>query len=777
MDFDDNEEVSLPPHHAYLFRNPKEQNLLAEYEVYNPSLSVRRLFSERNREIYSEAFIENNHVGPLTDLCIEAMAKLADIKNIPAIIRNDPLKMRIYYDSLNVDLPLKKCFEVDDMLYWRRVVLAKSSSQVLKLKKWNDYDWKSKGVSLKYVELVENCPAEFWPEKKMAHLAGLVKGSVKSMHIRRLKPLPATAFAHYMDSDSELDVTSSSSEMEEISSDEPDTEEENEDVEGEREDHETSTDIISQDSSDDSVRRVDIYTSREFSIVQADKQRVDRVIARHGRNEARQQLRNICAKRKAERDGRRQRREIIRQMLDAATKLSLRKTATKKNKMKIKGVFDTPVEPEPSDRVDKIRDMRNKEKLLRRIRRYDYPSEHCHHIDLSFVRHFNNLVSFHLEFLGPPGRVEHYQRRYLKFSFDDISRLSKGLRTLENLKIFRLRNSPLHKEQLLVLARALRTLNMLEEVDFGYDLIPDDCCIALSTLLQRKKILKVLQLEYNKLGKSCMEAIVFALSEYEGDEPLDYLGLAHNPITSGGLSSLIRFMVHSKHVEKLNISAIEVAREIVANEVCRLLRLHSRLRHLDMAALPLDPSAGVAILRAIKSNSNILYIDCRDCDLGEDAEFEIDILIRRNRFLLENNYVGDTCQSEENICNLLMNRKHPIVEKIQGEQKKKTGFVKNRLNQSPSKTSLTKAVEVKRDTAEDYDIWADLGVKSQLPRVSKKRSDSKTNETVQSLTKNSFAYNPNLYNIDQFRQFVHQPGPSNRYYYIKNNRGPYETSH
>ncbi|XP_046868714.1 uncharacterized protein LOC6637778 [Drosophila willistoni] len=614
--------------------------------------------------------------------------------------------MRIYYDSLNVDLPLKKCFEVDDMLYWRRVVLAKSSSQVLKLKKWNDYDWKSKGVSLKYVELVENCPAEFWPEKKMAHLAGLVKGSVKSMHIRRLKPLPATAFAHYMDSDSELDVTSSSSEMEEISSDEPDTEEENEDVEGEREDHETSTDIISQDSSDDSVRRVDIYTSREFSIVQADKQRVDRVIARHGRNEARQQLRNICAKRKAERDGRRQRREIIRQMLDAATKLSLRKTATKKNKMKIKGVFDTPVEPEPSDRVDKIRDMRNKE-------------NYCDALDV-MTTHRNTVITL------ISALVEHYQRRYLKFSFDDISRLSKGLRTLENLKIFRLRNSPLHKEQLLVLARALRTLNMLEEVDFGYDLIPDDCCIALSTLLQRKKILKVLQLEYNKLGKSCMEAIVFALSEYEGDEPLDYLGLAHNPITSGGLSSLIRFMVHSKHVEKLNISAIEVAREIVANEVCRLLRLHSRLRHLDMAALPLDPSAGVAILRAIKSNSNILYIDCRDCDLGEDAEFEIDILIRQN------------------ICNLLMNRKHPIVEKIQGEQKKKTGFVKNRLNQSPSKTSLTKAVEVKRDTAEDYDIWADLGVKSQLPR---------------------------------FRQFVHQPGPSNRYYYIKNNRGPYETSH
>ncbi|XP_068156604.1 LOW QUALITY PROTEIN: uncharacterized protein [Drosophila tropicalis] len=770
MDYDDNEEASLPPHHAYLFRNPKEPNLLAAYKVYNPSLSVRRLFSERNREIYSEALIENNHVGPLINLCIEAMAKLAAPKNIPAIIQNDPLKMRIYYDSLDVDLPLKDCFVVDDMLYWRRVVLAKSTSQMLKLKKWNDYDWKSKGVSLKYVELVENCPVGCWPEKEMARLAGLIKESVKSIHIRSLKPLPASAFVQHMESDSELDITSSSSEMDEISSDEPNTDEENVGVgEGEQEQDEESTDITSQGSSDDSVRRVDIYTSREFSIVEADKQHADRVNARYDRNEARKLLRNIRDKKKAESDRRRQHREMKRQMLDAAIKQSLKKTATKKKKKKIKGVFDIPVEPEPSDGEDKIRDMRNKEKLLRRIRRYDFPSEHCHHIDLSFVRHFDNLVSFHLEFLGPSGRAEDYQSRYLKFSFDDISRLSKGIKTLENLKIFRLRNSPVNKEQLLVLARALRTLNMLEEVDFGYDLIHDDCFVALSTLLQRKKMLKVLQLEYNKLGKQCMEAIVFALGEYEGEEPLEYLGLRHNPVTSGGLSSLIRFLVQSKHVERLDISAIEVGKEIAANEVCRLLRTHSPLLHLDMAALPLDPSAGLAILRAIKPNNNIIYIDCRDCDLTEDTEFEIDILLRRNRFLLKNSYVGGQSRSEQSICNLVLARKHPIVAKIQQEQEKKNECLKNRLNQLPTNTSIPKEVEVKRRLLKTMTFGQLLG-KSQLPRVSKKRSDSKTNESVQSLTKKPFAYNPNIFDIDQFRQFVHQPGPSNRYYYIKNNR-------
>ncbi|EDW27939.1 GL21423 [Drosophila persimilis] len=62
---------------------------------------------------------------------------------------------------------------------------------------------------LKYVEIVEACPAAFWPESEMAELAALVREHVRTMDIRHLQSLSEESFQrHKGSSDSEPDVTS-----------------------------------------------------------------------------------------------------------------------------------------------------------------------------------------------------------------------------------------------------------------------------------------------------------------------------------------------------------------------------------------------------------------------------------------------------------------------------------------------------------------------------------------------------------------------------------------
>ncbi|XP_026848132.1 uncharacterized protein LOC113566494 isoform X1 [Drosophila persimilis] len=182
-------------------------------------------------------------------------------------------------------------------------------------------------------------------------------------------------------------------------------------------------------------------------------------VARGSRNAVRQQLRRLQAARKEAHEQRVHRRTVMRQRPAEQPEKKRRKS-----RKTVMGVFSMKVEPEPEDDEDKIVDSRNKEKVLERLRRYDFPSEHCHHIDLSFVRFFDNLVSFTLEFLGPHmGRDFH--KRHLRFSTEDVVRLARGLQELDKLQIFRLRNSRMDHLKLHVLCRVLKNLKALEVID------------------------------------------------------------------------------------------------------------------------------------------------------------------------------------------------------------------------------------------------------------------------------------------------------------------------
>ncbi|XP_017046700.1 uncharacterized protein LOC108091832 [Drosophila ficusphila] len=742
MDFEDDEEA-VQPHYAQKFRAPRDPLLLATYELFRPSPQTLNLYSERGREIFAEAFIEGG-LDTLENLCVKSLAKLG-IRGISPTLLEKPELMRVFYDALDVELPLGECYMIDDQRFWRRVVLSKTLDKTLHLRRWNEFDWKSEGVSRKFVEQVESCPVNVRPQSRLAQLAEKVWECVSSMHVRKLQALPEYAFLKYIESKPEDEVTSESSDEEEVSSDESDTEKS---LDGEEEEEESSS------SGGAAIQFWRPHSEDEDTV---------RRNARHQRNANRQQARDIIKKKRELREERRRMRQMM--LADLLTPEPGKKKKKKKKELPIQDVFSIPVEPPKSDDEDTKPDKRNKQLMLERTKRYDYPDSHCHHIDLGFVRFFENMVSFTLEFLGPPD-VKEYHSRVMKFSFGDMVRLSRGLRCLPNLKTFKLRNGRLDVKKLRILARALRTLDSLEEVDFGYDQMTDDCSEALSYLLNRPRMYRIIQLEYNRLGANSSMVIGKAISESQ-EGVLEYLGLAHNPLNELALHSLFSSFIGTPHVMALNISGIDTAQGAFSRDIGNLLRSHTPLISLEMAATNIGPSQGNQILRSLEKNNRILYADFRECELSLDQEFEVDMIVRRNNYIHENLHHG------ENLCAVVKERRHPIVQRIEEDYARDKECVMARPKFSSSSEEQVAEVVEEKEVEEERDIWA-LLAKWNQPAVAEEKALSVPKESPRpSMAKPlPFVYEPNNFDLEQFRESVFLPGPGNRFFYLQKNKTP-----
>ncbi|KAH8377712.1 hypothetical protein KR093_006755, partial [Drosophila rubida] len=767
MDDDINTEC-LPPVSTNTFAIPNEPALLGEYVLYKASLNTQLLPSECHREAFAEVFIEHERLGTLADLCVRALAKLGT-RYIAPPVKQDPLKLRIHYDSLDVNLPLRDCYFVEDLRFWRRVVLAKSSDKSLVFKKLDAFDWRGKGISLKYVELVEACPAAYWPEKQMAELGALVRQYVTTMRIKHLQSMTESSFAHYVESEPELDVTSDESDPLPISSDECDTIEEEE-----AEEEQESEESVGRRRTHFQDRRDSVRISVKQRVVEIDvnesvstvedvaRLQARRREARQARNAARQQLRDFQQEKRMEHIRRMQTRAQLRKKPDPPP------PPKRKKKKKIKGVFDIAVPPEPEDNDDEIVDKRNKKKLLDRIHRYDYPAKHCHHIDLSFVRYFDMLESLTIEFLGPEMQRD-YHKRHLNFSYNDMVHLAMGLATLQQLKTFRLRNSRMDSMKLLIIARVLKQLNGLEVVDFSYDQLPDDSNVALEMLLDRRVMLKKLELEYNNLGKKSVESIGYALKCYSVNDrnapPLQYLSLAHNPLGETFIQSLIHSIANTNHVEELNINGAGGPVESILRDVCHLLRQHAPLRRLSLAGINLQDRESRELICSLCANENVVEFDCRGCELEEDEEYEADVIARRNKYVRDNAHLAAVKETEEAFAEYLSHWHHPIVNQVESKSAVLAECIKWRTVSSSSSSSVEEEEQVEHQEQE-YDIWKALGVNT---IVSEHECDQVTSSTA--TTDHSFVYSPSLFNLDQVREYMHLPGPADRYYYFQKQVG------
>lgn len=397
---------------------PQEHDLLIAYDVYRPSLETRVLKSEQGRTLYAEIFIENPKLGPLRDLCTRALTQAYTPKQLP-LIAEDPLKLRLYYDSLRLDLPLEECYDITDQKYWHRFVLSKNENITLTFKK--EYNWRSLGLSMKFVELVEACPAEYWPEDEMQPIAMKIKDYVQEMHIRKLQSMSERFFKERIHLDDSEESESDSTDVESMTATPRSTvsivEEE---MGSEEEEVKSALGINKQFSADREMSTLKEMTEASKTEEELEWERMYEEIMAE-RKERTRVLKEAQQKRRSERQQGRRARESQKTITTLPDEEPV--VSKKKKKFRAKGVFDMVVEPPEEDEEHLVGDRRNLERQLQIIKKLVYPTRLCHHVSMRFVRFFENLVNFTIEFRGPAMKRD-FHERHLKFSYADIEGLA-----------------------------------------------------------------------------------------------------------------------------------------------------------------------------------------------------------------------------------------------------------------------------------------------------------------------------------------------------------------
>ncbi|KAM7343105.1 uncharacterized protein ACRADG_010252 [Cochliomyia hominivorax] len=701
------------PAHAINFPIPNERALKRTYQVYKPSPQTLQLLNEQNRSVYADAFIENRTLGPLTHLCVRILATSFGPDPLQ-IVANNPLLLQVHYDALDVDLPLKKCYRIIEERYWERVVLTKHKDKSLQIKK--DIDWKELGLALKLVEMLEECPVEYWSEEEIKDLSLKIKDFIKEIHIKRLQSLREHSFEKYFLTETE---TSSSSSSEESVEDE-------------------SSSLLS--SKEEDLLPKEGETESQFEVRKTEIKQ-----EQMKRKELKQKAKELKELKRKKREERRKAREEQQE-----EEKSVKKT---KKKKKIVNFFDIEISESEDDGEDRIKDKRNKALYLSHLKKYNYPAKDCHHIDLSFIQYFTELKIFILEFWGPlQGR--NYHEKHRNFSIQDIKNLAKGLKHLPLLHTFRLRNSRMDADKLLVLCQALSSLTTLEILDFANDQLPDDCGFAFHELFENTNSLKSLELETNCLNEEALLQLGKALKSYTTNR-LNYLGLARNPITDQALHNFLELIIETEHIMELNIRGLKCLTEkalccCVAN---KLLKFHKPLLRLDIAAVKISPLAANEIIIALEENKKLLKLYCVGCELDEEAEIDINILLQRNQYIAENYFVGDNSVTTEEVEKWLNRTRNPILLKVLAERKNQEKCLQHRsMEIIPSAHSDTIFPKTSDILTHLYDVES---------ASSQSLSSSKEPQT-------QFIYPCNDFNQQEFLEHIYQPGPQNRYYYFKN---------
>lgn len=201
-----------------------------------------------------------------------------------------------------------------------------------------------------------------------------------------------------------------------------------------------------------------------------------------------------------------------------------------------------------------------------------------------------------------------------------------------------------------LIVHCLKDIRSLQIVDFGYDYLKDDCAPYFRVLFSGSCCLQQLELESNELGESSMYGLGSALKNYTNGH-LIYLGLARNPLTDKALHTIVSAIIASGHLKEFNIRGAKFITEngiscCIAKE---LLGEKSQLVSLDMSAINISEFAANEILKSLEYNKKSLDFKCRGCNLADDCEFDINVILKRNHFVKDNSYVDNEKITSEEI--------------------------------------------------------------------------------------------------------------------------------
>lgn len=171
---------------------PNDKSTKNAFNVFQPSIQSELFKSEEGRNIFAEAFnFDDNFlkISKLSEIALEIYVK--SFKNGP-LDKNIILENFVSFgESLDINLPILSLLEMENEIFWKRVVESKIKNRLIfyKLSRSSDTDWKKLGIEVKLVEIFETTKPEDWDNEFMVILISKVSPIIETFDLREMIPL------------------------------------------------------------------------------------------------------------------------------------------------------------------------------------------------------------------------------------------------------------------------------------------------------------------------------------------------------------------------------------------------------------------------------------------------------------------------------------------------------------------------------------------------------------------------------------------------------------
>lgn len=197
-----------------------------------------------------------------------------------------------------------------------------------------------------------------------------------------------------------------------------------------------------------------------------------------------------------------------------------------------------------------------------------------------------------------------------------------------------IRSLQLHKSligdtEVRVLASALLNNETLVSLNLSHNNIGDRGARAIAKLLSVHKVLKEVDLCDNQIRGHGARCIAHAL---ETNSELVSLNLRLNRIGDEGGIALSEGLLSNSTLQVLNIASNSIGTE-TCSKLAELLKANSALHTISLNCNRFGVSGGNTLREGIDSNTRLQRVDLRLSDVGQETEFIINELLKRNNAL------------------------------------------------------------------------------------------------------------------------------------------------
>ncbi|CAN2387519.1 sperm motility, partial [Pristimantis euphronides] len=251
----------------------------------------------------------------------------------------------------------------------------------------------------------------------------------------------------------------------------------------------------------------------------------------------------------------------------------------------------------------------------------DLPS--MDHFDLNLIASsLCDLEELHIVY-GVKGCGMNFEWNLFRFTDRDCTTLANALKTLENLKVFRLNRSKVDDDKVRVLIRSLLDHPTLIHLNLSQNLISDRGARAIGKLLNQSQ-LQILNLCNNNIRAPGAQAIAHALTR---NRTLRILDLHLNCIGDEGGQALCSALLQNTCLEILHIGSNELS-EPTATFLAQVLSQNTHLKSLNISCNQIGPDGGKQLLEGMSENKTMLEFDLRLTDVGQENELYINQVLR-----------------------------------------------------------------------------------------------------------------------------------------------------